>query len=710
MDFKAASVSNNEPMPSQDVMKSSEQAIANLGGTAVCPSHWDGFLFAKTLNERFKMSEKKSFYISTPIYYPSAKLHIGHTYSTVAADSIARFKKLTGHDVFFLTGTDEHGQKIQEAAKNAGMEPKEYVDGIVADIVKLWDVMNINYDKFIRTTDAYHEESIKNIFKKLYDNGDIYKSYYEGLYCTPCEAYWTSSQAKDGKCPDCGRELKIAKEEAYFFKMSKYADRLIQHIKANPDFISPESAKNEMLNNFLLPGLEDLCVSRTSFDWGIKVDFDPKHVVYVWVDALSNYVTALGYLNDEPNLMDKFWPCDVHLIGKDILRFHTIYWPIILMALGLQLPKKVYGHGWILLKGGKMSKSKGNVVDPIELAEKYGTDALRYYVLREMPFGSDGIYSEDNLIARNNADLANDLGNLLSRTISMVDKYFGGNIPDIKQYDEIDNEIIQMAMDMPALVKDYMDKYELSNALIQTWKFIARVNKYIDETTPWVLAKKEEDTARLATVLYNILESLRFIAVMISAAMPETSAKMRGMLNIEEDIMTWKSVQKFGLYPPENKVTPADVLFPRVLTEDEKAKLEKRIEKENNKQQSKIEEKKEEKMEYAPVKEQITIDEFAKVDLRVAKIIKAEKHPNADKLLVLQVDLGFEQRQIVSGIAEFKNADDLVGKEIVVVANLKPAKFRGLLSEAMITAVGHDKETFAMIMPEKQVEPGEAVR
>jgi len=656
------------------------------------------------------MSERKSFYITTPIYYPSTKLHIGHTYSTVAADTIARFKKLTGHDVFFLTGTDEHGQKIEEAAKKAGKEPKEYVDKIVEDIISLWEIMNISYDKFIRTTDEYHVESIKKIFKKLYDKGDIYKSYYEGLYCTPCEAYWTNTQAKDGKCPDCGSEVKLAREEAYFFKMSKYAQRLIDHIHANPDFISPESAKNEMLNNFLLPGLEDLCVSRTSFDWGIKVDFDDKHVVYVWVDALSNYITALGYLNSEPQLMDKFWPCDIHLIGKDILRFHTIYWPIILMALDLPLPKKVYGHGWILLKGGKMSKSKGNVIDPIELVDKYGTDALRYYVLREMPFGSDGVYNEDNLIARNNSDLANDLGNLLSRTISMAYKYFDGCIPEIKMTEDIDFDLIQTALDCVSKVEEHMNKYELSNALVQIWKFIARVNKYIDETMPWVLAKKEENKARLATVLFNLLESLRFIAVLISAAMPETSAKMSSALNIDKRLLTWESILKFGLYPYGNKLTAVKPLFPRILPQEEAEKSEIKEENENKTQQEKTDANKNIKTEYAPFTEQITIEDFAKVDFRIAKIIKAEKHPNADKLLVLQVDLGSEQRQIVSGIAQFKNPEELVGKQIVVVANLKPAKFRGLLSEAMITAVGHDKDTFAMIVPEKEVQTGEAVK
>ncbi|MGI6350036.1 MAG: methionine--tRNA ligase [Eubacteriaceae bacterium] len=659
-------------------------------------------------------TEKKSFYISTPIYYPSDKLHIGHTYSTVAADTIARFKKLLGYDVFFLTGTDEHGQKIEQAAIAAGKEPKEYVDKIVESIVHLWEVMNIDYDKFIRTTDAYHVKSIQSIFRKLYEQGDIYKSYYEGWYCTPCEAYWTNTQLDDGKCPDCGREVHMAKEEAYFFKMSNYAQRLIDHIHANPNFISPESAKNEMLNNFLLPGLEDLCVSRTSFQWGIPVDFDEKHVVYVWVDALSNYISALGYLNDEPQLMDRFWPADVHLIGKDILRFHTIYWPIILMALGLELPKQIYGHGWILLKGGKMSKSKGNVIDPIELVEKYGTDTLRYYVLREMPFGGDGVYSEDNLITRNNADLANDLGNLLSRTTSMVDKYFGGYLPKARYFDTIDTDLIQMATDVPFVVAEYMHAYEISNALAHIWKFVSRVNKYIDETEPWVLAKDENNQARLATVLYNLLESLRIIAVLISAAMPQTAAKMQEALQLSEEAMTWQSILTFGKYPAENKICPSGALFPRVMTEEEEKRIEKRMEKEKKKMEKNTETNNEIKAEevtepYPPFKETITIEEFAKVDMRVATIIKAEKHPNADKLLVLQADLGYCQKQIVTGIAEFKNPDELVGKQIVVVVNLKPAKFRGMVSEAMITAVG-DYETFAMIVPEKEVQAGEMVK
>lgn len=659
--------------------------------------------------------DKQSFYISTPIYYPSDKLHIGHTYSTVAADTIARFKKLAGYDVFFLTGTDEHGQKIEEAAAAAGKEPQEYVDKIVEGIVHLWEVMNIDYSKFIRTTDAYHVKSIQRIFRKLYEQGDIYKSYYEGWYCTPCEAYWTDTQLDDGKCPDCGRQVHMAKEEAYFFKMSNYAQRLIDHIEANPKFISPESAKNEMLNNFLLPGLEDLCVSRTSFEWGIPVDFDEKHVVYVWVDALSNYITALGYLNDEPQLMEKYWPADVHLIGKDILRFHTIYWPIILMALGLPLPKQVYGHGWILLKGGKMSKSKGNVIDPIELVGKYGTDALRYYVLREMPFGGDGLYSEDNLIARNNSDLANDLGNLLSRTTSMVDKYFGGCLPDVKCFETIDTDLIQMATDIPYIVADHMHEYEIANALAHIWKFISRVNKYIDETEPWVLAKDESNQGRLATVLYNLLESLRIIAVLISPAMPETAAKMREALNITEEIMTWESIQLFGKYPAENAVRLSGALFPRVMTEEEKKRIEKRAEKEKRRMEKNTEPKSEvvaDKIaeEYPPFKETITIEDFAKVDMRVATVVKAEKHPNADKLLVLQVDLGCCQKQIVSGITEYREPEELVGKQIVVVVNLKPAKFRGMVSEAMITAVGDDKESFAMIVPEKEVKAGELVK
>ncbi|WKY44494.1 methionine--tRNA ligase [Eubacteriaceae bacterium ES2] len=639
------------------------------------------------------MSEK-TFYITTPIYYPSGNLHIGHTYTTVAADTITRFKKQLGYETYFLTGTDEHGQKIQKVAEEAGVTPKAYVDNIVDGIKSLWKTMDIDYDQFIRTTDPEHEKTIQKIFKKLYEKGDIYKSSYEGLYCTPCESFWTESQLVDGKCPDCGRPVDKASEEAYFFKMSKYADRLLAYIEENPDFIQPESRKNEMINNFIKPGLQDLCVSRTSFSWGVPVDFDPGHVVYVWIDALPNYISALGYLNDKPDLMDKFWPADVHLVGKDIIRFHTIYWPIILMALELPLPRKVYGHGWILLKGGKMSKSVGNVVDPVVLVDKYGVDALRYHVLREMSYGADGIYNEDLLVSHINSDLANDLGNLLSRTLAMTEKYFNGVIPAQKEAGDFDQELIDLAVNTPKNVENYMNKLDFSRALEEIWKLVSRSNKYIDETQPWVLGKDPEKQGRLAMVMYNLTECLRIVTVLVASSMPETAKKMGQQLNCPIDLLTWESIQGFGAYPEGVTVSRCEPLFPRIeLKKEDKAEKSEQ----KNKQAKDDEKAKDPSGEATSSQEElpeglITIDDFAKVELKVAEVIECKPHPDADRLLVLKLKVGQEERQVVSGIAKYYQPDDLLGKIVILVANLKPVELRGITSNGMILAATKGKK------------------
>ncbi|HHL2034864.1 methionine--tRNA ligase [Clostridium perfringens] len=643
---------------------------------------------------------KKPYYITTPIYYPSTNLHIGNTYTTVAADAIARFKRLTGHEVMFLTGTDEHGQKIERIANEKGITPKEHVDEIVAGIKDLWKMMNISYDKFIRTTDDYHVKAVQEIFKKLYDQGDIYKDSYEGLYCTPCESFWTETQLVNGNCPDCGRPVEKAKEEAYFFKMSKYADRLIQYIEEHPDFIQPESRKNEMLNNFLRPGLQDLCVSRTSFTWGIPVSFDEKHVIYVWIDALSNYITALGYGQENQELYKKFWPADVHLIGKDILRFHTIYWPIMLMALGLELPKQVFGHGWLLVDGGKMSKSKGNVVDPVVLVNMFGADAVRYYLLREIPFGSDGLFNNEIFIKKVNTDLANDLGNLLSRTIAMVYKYFDGVIQAPTCKEAIDDELINLALSTPGKVEASIDALKIPEALESIWTLISRANKYIDETTPWILAKDEEKKERLGTVLYNLLETLRFVSVMISPFLTETSVKINAQLNTK--VTTWESLKEFNGTVAGDKVAKGDVIFPRIDVEEKLAELEAL-------KPAPVKPANEELVKN-PIKEEITIDDFDKIDLRVVKVLECEPVKKAKKLLKLKVDLGGEERQVISGIAQYYKPEELVGKYVVLVANLKPVKLRGELSQGMILAAAPSDDSELLLVNPGEMLTGSQVR
>lgn len=643
---------------------------------------------------------KKPYYITTPIYYPSTNLHIGNTYTTVAADAIARFKRLTGHEVMFLTGTDEHGQKIERIANEKGITPKEHVDEIVAGIKDLWKMMNISYDKFIRTTDDYHVKAVQEIFKKLYDQGDIYKDSYEGLYCTPCESFWTETQLVNGNCPDCGRPVEKAKEEAYFFKMSKYADRLIKYIEEHPDFIQPESRKNEMLNNFLRPGLQDLCVSRTSFTWGIPVSFDEKHVIYVWIDALSNYITALGYGQENQELYKKFWPADVHLIGKDILRFHTIYWPIMLMALGLELPKQVFGHGWLLVDGGKMSKSKGNVVDPVVLVNMFGADAVRYYLLREIPFGSDGLFNNEIFIKKVNTDLANDLGNLLSRTIAMVYKYFDGVIKEPTCKEAIDDELINLALETPGKVEASIDALKIPEALESIWTLISRANKYIDETTPWILAKDEEKKERLGTVLYNLLETLRFVSVMISPFLTETSKKINEQLNTK--VTTWESLKEFNGTVAGDKVVKGDVIFPRIDVEEKLAELEAL-------KPAKAKPANEELVKN-PIKEEITIDDFDKIDLRVVKVLECEPVKKAKKLLKLKVDLGGEERQVISGIAQHYKSEELVGKYVVLVANLKPVKLRGELSQGMILAAAPSDDSELLLVNPGEMLTGSQVR
>jgi len=688
---------------------------------------------------------KKTFYLTTPIYYPSGNLHIGHSYTTVAADAMCRYKRLKGYDVMFLTGTDEHGQKIQQKAQQAGLPPKEYVDNIVLGIKKLWDVLDIKYDRFIRTTDEDHEKAIQYIFQKLYDKGDIYKSEYEGWYCTPCESFWTQTQINEGNCPDCGRQVQKTKEESYFFQISKYQDALIKLFETNKEFIEPAARTNEMLNNFLRPGLEDLCVSRTTFDWGVKVPFDKKHVVYVWIDALSNYITALGYPKDQNGDFSKYWPADVHLVGKEIVRFHTIIWPAMLMALDIPLPKKIFGHGWLLLDGGKISKSKEttsvNIVDPVLLSQRYGVDAIRYFLLREVPFGSDGFFSNESLISRINSDLANDLGNLVSRTVAMISSYFGGKIPPERLEEELDNDLKEIFKKLPGEVEEHMENLQFSLALGEIWKTISRCNKYIDETTPWILGKDPDRKERLAQVLFNLSEAIRIIAVLISPMMPTTSQTIFDSLGIEDEQITkWESASKFGLYKSESGVKKTKPIFPRIDISEELKELAKisGIDSDNGEEESKKESRatnskskdkmktqadnkssnetkeksKSETGETEKIPQEgiafIEFTDFLKVSMKTGVVKECERVSGSDKLLKSQIDIGNKVIQVLSGIAKWYSPEDIIGKTVVVVTNLKPRKMMGQLSEAMILCA-QNGDSLKMLTVDGESIPGSEV-
>ena len=644
--------------------------------------------------------EKQKYYITTAIAYTSGKPHIGNTYEAVLADAIARYKRLEGYDVFFQTGTDEHGQKIELKAEEAGITPKEFVDNVSGEIKNIWDLMNTSYDKFIRTTDEDHEKQVQKIFKKMYAKGDIYKGHYEGMYCTPCESFFTESQLVDGKCPDCGRPCVPAKEEAYFFKMSKYADRLIEHIKTHPEFIQPESRKNEMMNNFLLPGLQDLCVSRTSFKWGIPVDFDPKHVVYVWLDALTNYITGIGYDcdGDSTEQFGKLWPADLHLIGKDIIRFHTIYWPIFLMSLDLPLPKQVFGHPWLLQGDGKMSKSKGNVLYADELVDFFGVDAVRYFVLHEMPFENDGVITWELMVERLNSELANTLGNLVNRTISMSNKYFGGVVENKNVTEPVDEDMKAFVLAAPGKVAAKMEKLRVADAMTEVFSLFKRLNKYIDETMPWALAKEEDKQDRLATVLYNLVEGITIGAALLEAFMPETTERILAQLNAEK--RSFESLDTFGLYPSGNKVVEKpEILFARLDLKEVMAKVEEL--------HPPVQEEKEEKsgIDLEP-KAEITFEDFEKLQFQVGEIIACEAVKKSKKLLCSQVKIGSQVRQIVSGIKAHYTPEEMVGKKVMVVTNLKPAKLAGVMSEGMILCAEDAEGNLALMTPEKNMPAG----